>query len=161
VHGSQEERFFHCHYGHYCLLPRYIFCEEHLPVARLRPSNIDASAGTVQELAPIIHQIWQRWQRTQIVLRADSDFAREEIMARCEEQGVDYVFGLAKSSRLIRKIARELKQDRKRHLRTGKPARFFLPEFSTLAWSPWRGSLRCHGGFSTSFPSVSCQLSRW
>ncbi len=144
VHGYQEERFFHGYYGHYCFLPLYVFCGEHLLLARLRPSNIDASAGTVKELAPIIHQIWQRWPRTQIVLRADSGFAREEIMAWCEEQGVDYVFGLAKNSRLIRKIARELKRARKRYGRTGKPSRFFQ-DFLYRTRESWSRSRRVVG----------------
>jgi hypothetical protein len=125
VHGTQEGRFFHGYYGHYCFLPLYVFCGEHVLLARLRPSNIDASAGTVKELAPIIDQIWRRWPKTQIVLRADSGFAREETMAWCEEHGVDYVFGLAKNSRLIRKIARLMKRARRRFGRTGEAARFF------------------------------------
>lgn len=125
VHGKQEGRFFHGYYGHYCYLPLYIFCGEHLLRARLRPSNIDASAGTVEEVAPLVTQIRERWPRVQIVLRADSGFAREEIMAWCEEHGVDYVFGLAKNPRLIRKLAREMKQARRRYGRTLRAARFF------------------------------------
>ena len=144
VHGTQEGRFFHGYYGHYCFLPLYVFCGEHLLRARLRPSNIDASAGTVKELAPLIHQIWQRWPRTQIVLRADSGFAREEIMAWCEERGVDYVFGLAKNSRLIRKIAREARQARRRFGRTRKPARFFR-DFHYRTRESWSRSRRVVG----------------
>ena len=125
IHGSQEGRFFHGYYGHYCFLPLYIFCGEHLLRARLRPSNIDASAGTVEEVAPLIVRIRERWPKVQIVLRADSGFAREKLMAWCEEHGVDYVFGLAKNSRLIRKLAREMKRARRRYGRTGKAARFF------------------------------------
>jgi hypothetical protein len=125
VHGNQEDRFFHGYYGHYCYLPLYIFCGEHLLRARLRPSNIDASAGTVQEVTPIVAQIRQRWPDVQIVLRADSGFAREEIMSWCEESDVDYVFGLAKNSRLICKITREMKRARRRFGRTQKAARFY------------------------------------
>lgn len=137
VHGSQEGRFFHGYYGHYCYLPLYIFCGEHLLLARLRSSNIDASSGTVVELAPLIAQIRRRWPQVQIVLRADSAFAREEIMSWCEERGVDYVFGLAKNARLIRKIARESKKARRRFARTGKPARCFCAvRYRTLdSWS--------------------------
>jgi len=137
VHGNQEGRFFHGYYGCYCFLPLYVFCGEHLLRARLRPSNIDASAGTVEELTPLLEQIRERWPRVQIVLRADSGFAREEIMAWCEEQGLDYVFGLAKNSRLIRKVAREMKRARRRYGRTGQPARFFRAfSYRTLqSWS--------------------------
>jgi len=139
VHGTQEGRFFHGYYGCYCYLPLYIFCGEHLLRARLRPSNIDASAGTVEEVAPLVAQIRQRWPRTQIVLRADSGFAREEIMAWCEEHGVDYVFGLAKNSRLVRKVAREMRQARRRYGRTQHAARFFRA-FSYRTLNSWSRS---------------------
>jgi hypothetical protein len=125
VHGGQEGRFFHGYYGHYCFLPLYVFCGEHLLRARLRPSNIDASAGTVEELAPLVEQIRKRWPKVQIILRADSGFAREQIMGWCEENGVDYVFGLAKNPRLVRKLAREMKRARRAYARTGKAARCF------------------------------------
>jgi len=141
VHGTQEGRFFHGYYGHYCFLPLYVFCGEHLLLARLRPSNIDASAGTVKELAPIIDQIWRRWPKTQIVLRADSGFAREETMAWCEEHGVDYVFGLAKNSRLIRRITRESRRARRRFGRTGEAARFFR-DFHYRTRNSWSRSRR-------------------
>ena len=144
VHGTQEGRFFHGYYGHYCFLPLYVFCEEHLLLARLRPSNIDASAGTVEELTPIIAQIREPWPRTQIVLRADSGFAREEIMSWCEENGIDYVFGLAKNERLIRKIVRESKRARRRFGRTGRAARCFR-DFSYRTRHSWSRSRRVIG----------------
>ena len=144
VHGSQEGRFFHGYYGHYCFLPLYVFCQEHLLLARLRPSNIDASAGTVEELTPLLQRIWERWPGTQIVLRADSGFAREEILAWCEANGIDYVIGLAKNERLIRKIARESKRARKRFARTVRPARFFR-DFSYRTRQSWSRSRRVIG----------------
>jgi hypothetical protein len=144
VHGTQEGRFFHGYYGHYCFLPLYVFCEEHLLLARLRPSNIDASAGTVEELTPIIARIWERWPQTQIVLRGDSGFAREEILAWCEANGIDYVFGLAKNARLVRRIARESKRARRRFGRTGHAARFFR-DFSYRTLNSWSRSRRVVG----------------
>src|ERR1700693_3835678 len=56
LHGEQEGRFFHGYYGHYCYLPLYIFCGEFLLCARLRCSNIDAAAGSVEELQRIVGQ---------------------------------------------------------------------------------------------------------
>jgi hypothetical protein len=144
VHGKQEGRFFHGYYGHYCFLPLYIFCEDRLLCARLRRSNIDASAGAIGELEPIIDRIWQRWPKTQIVLRADSGFAREEILSWCEQHGVDYVIGLAKNSRLIRKIARESKRARRRFGRTGQAARFFR-DFRYRTLLSWSRSRRVVG----------------
>lgn len=100
IHGQQEGRFFHGYYGCYCYLPLYIFCGTHLLCARLRSSNIDASAGSVEELSRIIAQIREAWPEVHIVVRGDSGFARNPLMTWCEEHRVDYVFGLARNRRL-------------------------------------------------------------
>ena len=81
LHGHQEGRFFHGYYDCYCYLPLYVFCGRHLLAAKLRRSNIDASAGAVEEVARIVGQIRARWPRVEILLRADSGFARDELMA--------------------------------------------------------------------------------
>ena len=125
LHGGQEGRFFHGFYGNYCYLPLYIFCGEFLLCARLRRSNIDASAGAVDELQRIVTQIRAAWPRVRILIRADSGFAREEIMAWCEAHAVDYVLGLAKNARLKRALSKELQQAKREHKRTGEPARVF------------------------------------
>src|SRR5476651_2399942 len=108
VHGNQEGRFFHGYYDCYCYLPLYIFCGRHLLAAKLRPANIDAAAGSVEETARIVAQIRARWPEVRIVLRADSGFAREALMAWCEANGVDYVLGLARNDRLEQAIIPEL-----------------------------------------------------
>jgi len=90
LHGHQEGRFFHGYYDGYCYLPLYVFCGRHLLAAKLRRSNIDASAGAVAEVERIVGQIRARWPRVGIVLRADSGFARDELMAWCEANAVDY-----------------------------------------------------------------------
>jgi len=95
LHEHQEGRFFHGYYDCYCYLPLYVFCGRHLLVAKLRPANIDASAGSVEEMARIVAQLRTRWPYVRILLRADSGFAREGLMAWCEENRIDYVFGLA------------------------------------------------------------------
>ena len=105
LHGEQEGRFFHGYYGGYCYLPLYIFCGSHLLCAHLRSSDRDASAGAVTEVERIVGQIRSRWPEVQIILRADSGFAREELMAWCEQHGVDFVFGLARNARLQRALA--------------------------------------------------------
>src|SRR6202162_3088856 len=104
LHGHQEGRFFHGYYNHYCYLPLYIFCGEHLLCARLRPSNRDASAGSLEEVERIVGQIRKQWPKVRIVLRADSGFCREELMAWCESHDVDYVLGFARNERLRRRI---------------------------------------------------------
>jgi hypothetical protein len=125
LHGHQEGRFFHGYYGCYCYLPLYVFCGRHLLAARLRRSNIDASAGALEEVARIIAQIRARWPRVRILLRADSGFAREALMGWCEQNRVDYVFGLACNARLEGAIAPELAEAEATSRRTGAPARVF------------------------------------
>jgi hypothetical protein len=108
LHGDQEGRFFHGYYKCYCYLPLYVFCGRHLLASKLRCANIDAAAGAVEEIERIVAQIRARWPETRILLRADSGFAREGLMAWCESHDVDYLFGLARNVRLQKKIAVEL-----------------------------------------------------
>jgi hypothetical protein len=137
IHGHQEGRFFHGYYDTYCYLPLYIFCGRHLLAAKLRRANIDASAGAQEEIERIVKQIRQRWPRVRILLRADSGFAREELMAWCERHRVDFVFGLAKNARLVAEIAPELAEAQAESTATGQPARRFKNfRWSTLdSWS--------------------------
>lgn len=125
LHGEQEGRFFHGFYDGYCYLPLYVFCGRHLLCSKLRRSNIDASAGAVEEIARIVRQIRARWPKVRILLRADSGFAREALMAWCEANGADYLFGLARNERLVGEIAAELEKAADLSRRSGKPERRF------------------------------------
>ena len=141
LHGRQEARFFHGYYGHYCYLPLYVFCGDHLLCARLRPSNIDASEGSLEEVQRIVRQIRARWPQTRIILRADSGFCREELLAWCESNAVDYVFGFARNKRLRRIIGRAMQEAKQEHLRTGRPARVFC-EFTYRTKKSWSRARR-------------------
>ena len=136
VHGEQEGRFFHGYYDCYCYLPLYVFCGRHLLAAKLRPASMDAAAGAVEEVARIVAQIRRRWPQVRILLRADSGFAREELMAWCEANGVHFLFGLPKNERLIAEIASELARAEAKSRRTGKPARCFK-EFRWTTRRSW------------------------
>ena len=137
LHGHQEGRFFHGYYDCYCYLPLYVFCGRHLLAAKLRPANIDAAAGAVEQIARIVTQLRARWPHTRIILRADSGFAREALMGWCEANAVDYIFGLARNARLKDTIAAELGEAQQESQQTGKPARRFKDfTWSTLkSWS--------------------------
>ena len=135
IHGAQEGRFFHGYYGGYCYLPLYIFCGRHLLAAKLRPSNIDGAAGALEESIRIVAQIRARWPQVRIVLRADSGFARDALMAWCEDNGVDYLFGLARNSRLEAQIAAELDAAAADSQASGQAAR----RFKDFTWTT-RGS---------------------
>jgi hypothetical protein len=131
LHGHQEGRFFHGYYDCYCYLPLYVFCGRHLLAARLRRSNIDAAAGSVEEIGRIVRHIRARWPRVRILLRADSGFAREELMAWCEANRVDYLFGLARNARLVDEIGAQMQAARAESETSGRPAR----RFCDFAWS--------------------------
>lgn len=125
LHGTQEGRFFHGYYGNYCYLPLYIFAGDFLLCAKLRRADIDGSAGSLEEVMRLVGHIRKKWPKTRLVLRADSGFARDELMAWCEENAVDFVFGLAKNSRLIELIEKPLEEVRLEAEQTGEAARQF------------------------------------
>jgi hypothetical protein len=141
LHGHQEGRFFHGYYDNYCYLPLYIFCGRHLLAAKLRPANIDGSAGSITEVARIVARIRQRWPAVRILLRADSGFARDDLMAWCENNGVDFLFGLARNRRLVAQIEAELAEAAELSGRTGKPARRFK-DFTWRTRDSWSGERR-------------------
>jgi hypothetical protein len=144
IHGRQEGRFFHGFYDHYCYLPLYIFCGDHLLVARLRQSNIDGSAGSLEEVKRIVGQIRQRWPNVRIILRADSGFCRDTIMTWCEGHGVDFVFGLARNVRLEAILAPQLREAAAQFKQTEQRARIFT-EFQYETRDSWSRSRRVIG----------------
>jgi hypothetical protein len=145
LHGKQEGRFFHGFHGCYCYLPLYIFSDDGYPLwAQLRRSNIDAAAGSVEAVRQIVEQIREHWPEVKILLRADSGFAREELMSWCESHKVDYVFGLAKNPRLICQIEETLEQACQEFEQTGKPARSFC-EFLYITRKSWSRERRVIG----------------
>lgn len=137
IHGHQLGRFFHGYYKNYCYLPLYIFCGDHLLCARLRPSDIDASAGALKQIQRIVAQIRAVWPDVKITIRADSGFCREPIMSWCESHGVDYVLGLAQNKRLLARIVAEQEQARQLYDQTKQPSRVFAElQYRTLeSWS--------------------------
>jgi hypothetical protein len=136
LYGHQEGRFYHGYYRDYCYLPLYVFCGEHLLCSRLRRSNIDASADSVEELEPVVARIRQRWPAVKIQLRGDAGFCREKLMAWCEREGMDYIFGLAQNSRLKKLIEEQMAQAEKQYSETKAPARMFS-EFFYATQDTW------------------------
>ena len=134
LHGNQEGKFFHGYYDHYCYLPLYVFCGEHVLCCRLRPANIDAAAGSRKELERIVNQIRARWPEVRIIIRGDSGFCRDELMTWCEQNHVDYVLGLARNSRLRAIIEKEMTTARDQAQQSGKAARVFQEfEYETVS----------------------------
>jgi hypothetical protein len=144
LHGHQEGRFFHGYYDCYCYLPLYVFCGRHLLAAKLRRSDIDGAAGAVEEVARIVAQVRARWPRVRVLLRADSGFAREALMAWCEANKVDYLFGLARNARLEAEITAELAEAAAESQATGRPARRFR-DFMWTTLDSWSRPRRVIG----------------
>ena len=140
IHGSQEGGFFHGYYRCYCYLPLYIFDGRHLLVAKLRRADIDASAGAKEEIARIVAHLRKAWPNVEIWLRADSGFARDDMMSWCEENRVEYVFGMAQNKRLNAMIVGEQAQAKATFETTAKAARVFkeLDYRTKKSWSKSR-----------------------
>ena len=136
LHEHQEGRFFHGYYDCYCYLPLYVFCGQHLLAAKLRTANIDGSAGAIAEMARIVAQIRERWPTVRILLRGDSGFAREALMAWCENNAIDYLFGLARNTRLVAEIEAELATAAELSQKSGTPARRFK-DFTWTTRDSW------------------------
>jgi hypothetical protein len=126
IHGRQEGRFFHGFYGGYCYLPLYIFCGEHLLCARLRTADRDASDGAQAEVTRIVAHLRTVWPAVRIILRADSGFCRDPLLAWCEAHEVDYVIGLARNRRLQALIADDLAAVAAESTATAAPVRRFV-----------------------------------
>ena len=141
VHGGQEGRFFHGYYRCHCHLPLYVTCGEHVLCSRLRTADRDASDGALDELRRIVPQIRTAWPDTRIIVRADSGFCRDEIMAWCQAEGVDYAIGLARNSRLRQRIGKALHKSRRRCVATGRPSRRFR-QFRYRTLKSWSRSRR-------------------
>ena len=144
LHGNQEGRFFHGYYREYCYLPLYTFCGEFLLGAKLRTSNIDAAAGATAEVARIVTRIRQQWPQVRILIRADSGFCREELMAWCEAHEVDFLFGLARNQRLQKILTPQMEEAKRQFDQTGEPARVFA-DFSYQTLKSWSHARRVVG----------------
>jgi hypothetical protein len=144
VHGEQEGRFFHGYYDEYCFLPLYVFCGEQLMAADLRTADKDAAAGSTPTLAFLVNRIREAWPEVRIIARADSGFCRDDFMSWCEEHEVEYVLGLARNSRLVRKLSPSLREAREGFDRTGHGYRVFR-ELTYRTRSSWTRSRRVVG----------------
>jgi hypothetical protein len=167
LHGKQEGRFFHGFYNSYCYLPLYIFCDDYLLAAKLKPSDIDAAFGADTELERIVAQIREVWPKVKIIVRGDSGFCREWLMSWCEANRVEYLFGVARNPRLRVVIESEMNEARDLHEKSGKAARVYGDfEYRTLeSWSRSRRVIGkaeyLDGGENPRFVVTSLSKKRW
>ena len=141
LYGNQEGRFYHGYYGGYCYTPSYIFCGRHLLGCRLRKANQDSAAGAEEELKRIISRIRSRWKSTRIIIRGDTGFCRDELMKWCEQNGVDYVLGMARNSRLMKRVKKQVRGAHIEYVETKRPSRRFV-SFMYSTRESWSRSRR-------------------
>ena len=147
VYGRQEGRHFSAYYGDYCYLPLYAFVGDIPLWAQLRTSDHSAAEGVVPALAKIVAAIRGRCRRARIIVRGDSGFCQEEIMAWCECQQpvVYYCLGLAKNSVLIQKLGGALADARARRCLSGATSVRVFTEFEYRTQKSWSRSRRVVG----------------
>ena len=146
LHGLQEGRHFNAYYDDYCYLPLYAFVGDFPLLAQLRTADHDAAYGVVPALEKIVAAIRQRCPKARIILRGDSGFCREEIMAWCEAQkNVYYCLGLAKNSVLIGELGPAMAQARARHCLSGASSVRAFTEFEYQTRASWSRSRRVIG----------------
>lgn len=146
LHGAQEGRHFSGYYDGYCYLPLYVFCGDVPLWAQLRTADQDGAAGTVPALEKIVAAIRKRSPQARILLRADSGFCREEIMAWCEGQvDVYYCLGLAKNSVLLERLTPALCDARARYCLTGAPGTRVFTAFEYQTQKTWSRARRVIG----------------
>lgn len=146
LHGGQEGRRFNAYYDDYCYLPLYAFVGDFPLWAQLRTAEHEAAHGAVAALEKIVAAIRQRCPKARIIVRGDSGFGREEIMAWCESQReVYYCLGLAKNSVLIDKLGPALAMARARHCLTGASGVREFAEFRYRTHKSWSRERRVIG----------------
>jgi hypothetical protein len=135
VHGRQEGRFFHGYYDRYCFLPLYVFCGSQPLLAWLRPSNTDGARGAWAALRWLVKRLRAAWPGVRIIWRADSGFCRWRMLRWSESNGVDYIVGLARNSRITELASSLQQQAQQRWEATGEKQRQFgWIEYAAGSW---------------------------
>jgi len=146
LYGLQEGRHYRAHYDEYCYLPLYVFVGDYPLWAQLRTSDKDGADGVAAALAQIVPAIRKRCRRARIILRGDSGFCREAIMAWCEGQPeVYYCLGLAKNSALVERLGPALAKAQMRWCLCGAASVREFTEFEYQTVRSWNRARRVIG----------------
>ncbi len=96
VHGHQQLSFFNAHYDERCFLPIHVYdTAVARPVAvLLRPGKTPSGKEVRGHLRRLVRRIRRHWPTTHITIRGDGHYGRPQVMEWCEENGIDFVFGL-------------------------------------------------------------------
>lgn len=146
IHGMQEGRHFNAYYDDYCYLPLYAFVGEIPFWAQLRTCEKAAADGVVPALEKIVAAIRERCPKARIIVRGDSGFGLEEIMAWCEGQSeVYYCLGKSKNPVLVEKLEPALAEARARHCLTGGVSTRVFADFDYQTKTSWSRKRRMIG----------------
>lgn len=146
IHGMQEGRHFNAYYDDYCYLPLYAFVGEIPFWAQLRTCEKAAADGVVPALEKIVAAIRERCPKARIIVRGDSGFGLEEIMAWCEGQSeVYYCLGKGKNPVLVEKLEPALAEARARHCLTGGVSTRVFADFDYQTKTSWSRKRRMIG----------------
>jgi len=104
LHGDQELSQFHGYYDHYCYLPLYVFCGQAMLACLLRPSRIDGAKHAAAVIKLLVGRLRQAWPKVRIIVRGDSGFCRQRLLRWCERNDVGYVIGVARNTRLHKRV---------------------------------------------------------
>jgi Transposase DDE domain group 1 len=106
VHGHQQLSLFNAHYDERCFLPIHVYdTATSRPVAvLLRPGKTPSGVEIRAHLRRLVRRIRRHWPATHIVIRGDGHYGRPEVMQWCEENGVDFIFGLPGNAVLDRAV---------------------------------------------------------
>ena len=106
VHGHQQLSLFNAHYDERCFLPIHVYeTATSRPVAvLLRPGKTPSGDEVRRHLRRLVRRIRRHWPATRLTIRGDGHYGRPEVMAWCEANGVDYIFGLPGNAVLSRLV---------------------------------------------------------
>ena len=145
LHGMQEGRHYRAYYDEYCYLPLYVFVGDFPLWAQLRTSDQDGADGVVAALEKIVAALRQRCRRARIIVRGDSGFCRDAIMAWCESHDVYYCLGLGKNSVLTERLRPALANAQARWCLSGAASVREFAEFEYRTAESWSRPRRVIG----------------
>jgi hypothetical protein len=139
VHGSQEGKFFHGYYDHYCFLPLYVFCGNKLLCSYLRPSNIDGAKHSWAILSLLVKRFRKQWPKVKIIFRGDGGFCRHKMFNWCDRNDVGYITGITSNSRLVNMASDITTKSKIEFDATGEKSKLYMSfYYSAKTWNKER-----------------------
>src|SRR6185369_3506000 len=106
VHGHQQLSLFNAHYDERCFMPIHVYdTATGRPVAMiLRPGKTPSGVEVRGHLRRLVRRIRRHGPQTRITIRGDGHYGRPEVMQWCDQNGLDFIFGLSGNTVLDRAV---------------------------------------------------------